>query len=176
MSCENKPKEPQPRTSRSEDMIMRVEQMVLEDRHLTVKQIPANAGISVRSVDTILHEDLKMWKVSARWVPRMLTDENKASRVAMCQAMLSCDKGMNSAFFPSIVTMDETWMLMFNPETKWSSVQWKHTDSPPLKKFRVTASAEKIMLAMFRDSKGVIFTHCIPKSTTVRGETYEDVL
>jgi len=27
-SCENKPKEPQPRTSRSEDMIARVEQMV----------------------------------------------------------------------------------------------------------------------------------------------------
>jgi len=34
-SCENKPKEPRPRTSRSEDMIARVEQMVMEDRRLT---------------------------------------------------------------------------------------------------------------------------------------------
>jgi len=58
----------------------------------------------------------------------MLTDENKASRVAMCQAMLSRDKGMNSAFFSSIVTVDETWMPMFNPETKRQSAQWKHTD------------------------------------------------
>ena len=33
----------------------------------------------------------------------MLTNENKASCVAMCQAMLSHDKGMNSAFFSSIV-------------------------------------------------------------------------
>ena len=32
-SCENKPKEPQPRTSQSEDMIAWVEQMVMEDRH-----------------------------------------------------------------------------------------------------------------------------------------------
>jgi hypothetical protein len=40
----------------------------------------------------------------------MLTAENKASRVAMCQAMLSREKGMDSAFFSSIVTMDETWM------------------------------------------------------------------
>jgi len=106
----------------------------------------------------------------------MLTDENKASRVAMCQAMLSRDKGMNSAFFSSIVTMDETLMLMFNPETKQQSAQWKHTDSPPPKKFRVTAIAEIMMIAMFWDSEGVILTHCIPKSTTVTGETYEDVL
>ena len=70
--------------------------------------------------------------------------------------MLSRDKGMNSAFFASIVIMDETWMPMFNPETKWKSAQWKHTDSPPPKKFRVTISAEKMMVAMFRDSEGVI--------------------
>ena len=64
-SFENKPKEP-PRTSRSEDMIVRVEQMVMEDRRLTVQQIAANAGISVGSVVTILHDDLKLRKVSAR--------------------------------------------------------------------------------------------------------------
>jgi len=69
-SCENKPKEPPPRTSRSEDMIARVEQMVMEDRRLTVRQIAANAGISVGSVDTILHDDLKLRKVYARWVLR----------------------------------------------------------------------------------------------------------
>jgi len=169
--CENKPKEPRPCTSRSEDMIARVEQIVMEYHPLTAKQIAASAGISVRSVDTILHDDLKMRKVSARQIPQMMTDENKASCVAMCQAMFSRDKGMNSAFFSSIVTMHETWMPMFNPETKWKSAQWKHTDSPPQKKFRVTASAEKIMVAMFWDSEGVILIHCIPKSTTVTCET-----
>ena len=62
----NNPKEPPPRTSRSEDMIARVEQMVMEDRRLTVRQIAANAGISVGSVDTIVHDDLKLQKVYAR--------------------------------------------------------------------------------------------------------------
>ena len=149
-SCENKS------TSRSEDMIARVEQMVMEDRRLTVKHIAANAGISVGSVNTTLHDDLKMQKVSARWVPRMLTDENKAPHVAMCQAMLSRDKGMNSAFFSSVFTMDETWMPIFNHETIRQLAQWKHTDSPPPKKFWVTASAEKMMVAMFWDSEGMI--------------------
>ena len=64
-SSENKPKETLPRTNGSEDMIARVEQMVMEDHRLTVRQIAANAGISVGSVDTILHDDLKLRKVSA---------------------------------------------------------------------------------------------------------------
>jgi len=42
----------------------------MEDRRLTVRQIAANAGISVGSVDTILHDDLKLREVSARWIPR----------------------------------------------------------------------------------------------------------
>jgi len=44
--------------------------MVMEDRRLTVRQIDANAGISVGSVGTILHDNLKLRKVSTRWVPR----------------------------------------------------------------------------------------------------------
>ncbi len=68
-SCENNPKEPWPCTSQSEDMIAGVEQMVMEDRRLSVRQIAANTGKSLGSVDTILYDILKMRKVSARWVP-----------------------------------------------------------------------------------------------------------
>jgi len=85
MLCEKKPKEPWPCTSPSEDMIAQVEQIVMEDHLLIVKQIAANAGISIGTVHTILHDDLKMRKVSVRWVLRMLTNENKASCIAMCR-------------------------------------------------------------------------------------------
>ena len=33
-----------------------------------------------------------------------------------------------------------------------------------------------MIVAMFWDSEGVILTHCVRKSTTVTGETYDDVL
>mgnify|MGYP003623263763 CR=1 FL=1 len=175
-SCDNEPKQPRPRTSRSAANIERVEKLVLEDRRVSVKSIASKVGISVGSVHTIMHDDLKMRKVSSRWVPRMLTEDHKAARVTMCQAMLTRDDGMNGTFFSSIVTMDETWMPFFNPETKRQSKQWKHTNSPPPKKFRVSASAEKMMVAMFWDSDGVILTHCVPEGTTVTGASYENVL
>jgi len=102
----------------------------MEDRRMTVKKKFANSGISVASVDTVLHDDLKLRKVSGSWVPRMLTNEKKASRVTTYQARISRDKGMNSVFFSSIVTMDETRMPMFNPETKLQSAQLNDIDSP----------------------------------------------
>ena len=72
--------------------------------------------------------------------------------------------------------MDETWIPMFNPETKRQSAKWKHSDSPLPKTFRVTASAEKMMVDMFWDSEGLILAHCVPKRTTVTGGNYEDFL
>jgi hypothetical protein len=55
----------------------------------------------------------------------MLADDHKAARVAICQAMLTHDEGMNGTSFSSIVTMDEIWMPFFNPETKRQSAQWR---------------------------------------------------
>ncbi|PNF22853.1 hypothetical protein B7P43_G16600 [Cryptotermes secundus] len=157
-------------------MVERVEKVVLEDHQLSVENIASKVGISVGYVHTILHEDLRMRKMSSRWVPRMLADEHKAARMPICQVMLTHDESMNGTFFSSIVTMDETWMPFFNPETKRQSAQWKHTHSPPPKKFRVSTSVEKMMLAMFWDSDGVILTHCVPKGTTLTGASYQDVL
>ncbi|PNF43060.1 hypothetical protein B7P43_G04742 [Cryptotermes secundus] len=114
-SCDNEPKQSRPRTSRSDNMVERVEKVVLEDRRLSVENIASKVGISVGSVHKILHEDLRMRKVSSRWVPRIVADNHKAARMAICQAMLTRDEGMNGTFFSSTVTVDETLMQFFNP-------------------------------------------------------------
>ncbi|PNF33235.1 hypothetical protein B7P43_G11385 [Cryptotermes secundus] len=114
-SCDNEPKQPRPRTSWSDNMVEQVEKVVLEDRRLSVENIASKVGISLGPVHKILHEDLRMRKVSSRWVPQILADDHKAARMAICQAMLTRDEGMNGAFFSSTVTMDETWMPFFNP-------------------------------------------------------------
>lgn len=82
--------------------------------------------------------NLKMQKDSSIWILQMLTYEHKNAHLAMCQAILTCDDCMNSAFIPPIITMDEPQILFFNPETKQQLAQFKATDSLLLKKFHVT--------------------------------------
>lgn len=53
----------------------------MNDRRLTVSFIANSVGISTGSVRSTLTENLSMKKVSARWVPRMLTDVQNADGV-----------------------------------------------------------------------------------------------
>src|SRR5258705_9720168 len=46
----------------------------------------------------------------------------------------------------------------------------------PPKKFRVQASADKVLYAMFWDRHGSIFTYPVPKGTTVTGKACANVL
>jgi hypothetical protein len=47
--------------------------MLLEDRRMKVREISETTGISKEGVGYILHEELDMKNLCARWVPRLLT-------------------------------------------------------------------------------------------------------
>ena len=61
-----------PSTSVNPYVISAVENLIMEDRKSKVVQISALIGVSVGSVETIIHEHLRMSKVAALGVPRNL--------------------------------------------------------------------------------------------------------
>ena len=62
-------------------VIAAVEKLIRDDRRIKVLEIARAMQISCGSMETIIHDRLKMSKVSARWVPRRLTDHDRARRV-----------------------------------------------------------------------------------------------
>lgn len=175
-SLDDEPRAGRPSTSTSDDKVSEVEQLVLQNRRITISEIVAEVGISYGSVNNILHDDLNMSKVSARWVPRLLTPFQKEERRRCCSELLAlCDEDENG-FFQRLVTMDESWVYNFDPETKEMSKQWKHPFSPPPKKAKVKQSAAKVMLSVFWDSRGVILTDYLPTGRTITGDYYRKLL
>ena len=71
-SVEDGPRPGCPADVISQEMIDRVERLVLNNRRIKVAELASECGISNGSVYTIIHEHLGMSKVSARWVPRTL--------------------------------------------------------------------------------------------------------
>ena len=71
----------QPATSRTEENITKVHQIVREKRRLTVSSIAEQVNIERETVRKILTEDLDMRKVCAKMVPKELTEEQKQRRV-----------------------------------------------------------------------------------------------
>jgi len=79
-------------------------------------------GISHGTVISILHE-LSMKKLSARWVPRLLTVDHKRDRVRISKQCLKMFQH-NPEFPRRFITVDETWIHYFTSETKEQSKQW----------------------------------------------------
>jgi len=95
--------------------------MLNKDKRLTIRHIAETTSINCSTVQWIVSEDLGMRKVSARWVSRMLTEEQKKVHVDVC-ADLSRLQAEPQTFLDRIVTQDETWVHHFDPETKWQSI------------------------------------------------------
>ncbi|KAJ0176595.1 hypothetical protein K1T71_007774 [Dendrolimus kikuchii] len=64
-----------------------------------------------------------MRKVFARWVPRMLTGSQKLNRLDISKILLDKFQEDSENFLSRFVTMDETWIHHFDPETKQQSSQ-----------------------------------------------------
>ena len=76
-----------PRPGRSKtvttpEIIDQIHELIFEDRLISAKSIAEQLGISRGRVGSIIHEDLDMRKISAKWVPKCLTADQKRK---LCQ-------------------------------------------------------------------------------------------
>jgi len=175
-SLEDEPRSGRPVEATSEENIRAVESIIKNDRRVTVRQIANTMGVGLATIDRIIHEHLTMSKVCARWVPRMLTPEMKDHRVRCCEENRELMLEDWDLFKRRLITGDETWIHHYDPEMKEQSKQWKHPASPAPKKFKVQASAGKIMCTIFYDSDGVVLIDYMPHNTTITGTYYADLL
>jgi len=67
----------QPKTVTTPEIIDQIHELILEDRQILAKSIAEQLGISREQVGSIIHEDLDMRKLSAKWVPKCLNTDQK---------------------------------------------------------------------------------------------------
>ena len=92
LSVMDVPREGRPSSVVTEKNVSTVEKLVKQDRRVIVKQLAIETRISVGSVEKILHDHLNLNKVSARWVPRLLTADQKKERADCCKHLLTRSK------------------------------------------------------------------------------------
>jgi len=117
-----------------------------------------------------------MRRISARFVPRPLSNDQKALRVSVCREFKQQARD-NPKFISNITTSDETWVYGYDPETKQQSSQWKSPNSPRPKKVRQVRSNVKSMLIISFDIQGTVQQKkFIPPGQTINGKFYCEVL
>ena len=95
-------------------MCKEVLEFVYYDKRIQVEEIAQALGISHGSVSTILHDRLGMRKLTARWVPKSLSDEQMAIKASVCSASLKSFRSKDD-FLLRLVTVDETGVVAWHP-------------------------------------------------------------
>jgi len=90
---------------------------------------------------SVIHEDLDMQKLSAKTVPKCLNADQKRQRCQSSEQILEFFRRDPKDFLSRLMTVDETWLYHYDPETKQQSMEWQHSGSPHPKKFQVQKSA-----------------------------------
>ena len=88
LSVEDNERSGCPSTSTDDPNIDEINTLVQANRRLTVRELAEECGISAGSCHHILTEELKMHRVAAKFVPRLMTSDQQAHRVEVCQDLL----------------------------------------------------------------------------------------
>jgi len=81
----------------------------------------------------MLTEDLNMKRVSAKFVPQLLTEDQKNNCLNVCYDLRE-QAGNDPQILSNVVTGDETWCYVYDPKKKQVWSQWKTPNSPKAKK------------------------------------------
>ena len=106
-----------------EEMCNKVRDLVYSDRRIKVEEIANALHFSHGRVLTTLHDRLGMHKLTARWVPKSLSNEQMAIRASVYSTLLKRFRSKEADFLSHLVTVDETWVHYYEPENKAQSHQ-----------------------------------------------------
>ena len=82
---------------------------------MTIQEIAEEVGISKDSAHEILHADLNMCRVAAKFVPKLLSVEQKELCVEVAQDLLDTTS-TDPEFLTTVITGYESWVYGYDPE------------------------------------------------------------
>ena len=105
---------------RTPELIGQIKNFMDKDRRVSIETISAQFDVSMGTVHTIIREELEMQKICAKFVPRVLKEDQKERH---CQDSKEMVELINSdpAVLNALVTCDESWIYCYDPETKRQS-------------------------------------------------------
>lgn len=171
-SLADKNREGRPKTAVVPGNIDAVRNLIMQDRHVTYREIEAFLHISMTSINKILHEHLGVRKICSRWIPHNLTAAQKKARVVWCKEMIKKYNHGHANSTYNIYTGDESWIYAYDPETKQQSTVWMFQDEAKPTKVIRSRSTSKQMVACFFGMSGHIATVPLVERKTVNSEWY----
>ncbi len=162
-----------PKVQSSAEKVDKVQRIVSADRRVSLKEVAEEAGVSITTAHRLLKGPLKLKQKISKWVPRVLTDEQKRCRKKFCEENLQRLQ-QDPHLLDKLVCGDESPVYLHNPESKLQSAQWLPHGAERPQKALCLRSQKHTMLTAFFDARGVILIEY--SETSVDTDSYIETL
>jgi len=82
----------------------------------------------------------------------------------------------DSSFLGNVKPGDETWVYVYDPETRFQSSQWKSPSSSRARQARQSKSNIKVIMIVFFDLDGIVRAEFVLRNSTVNSKYYNSLL
>lgn len=144
--------------------------MAMDQPHASSRELSAALGPSHTTIIRHLHH-LDFVRKGPRVDPYELTDFQAQRRVEICKQLL--DNPRDDRFLKRIVTGDEKWIFLSNPDKRKQWVR-RNQDSVPV--VRQDRFGKKVMLCVWWNIDGIIHYEFVKNGRAVNAELYSEQL
>ncbi|CAF4715888.1 unnamed protein product [Rotaria sp. Silwood2] len=162
-----------PVTETTTENIEQIRRLIDDDPYSTIEELQEQTGLSYSTTQRIISDHLQLRKITARYIPKHLTDFQRAERVRICKENLEkfekriwrlCD----------VVTGDESWFYHKQIGRKSANAAWVTKGDPPPTVVRLSKFAPRTLFSIFFKSNGPVIIHRIERGQTVDHRYYID--
>ena len=114
----NAPKSGRPKSASRKEIISKIKEIIEGDARFTVRDIARKVGISLSTVHLILKKHLKVRKISARWVPHLLTDEQRGNGLKWPKSCFKCFQNMTKSSLPMSSQVMKPGSIILSPSER----------------------------------------------------------
>ena len=148
-STETIPSLGRPNEITTSEIINKIHDIVLNDLKVKVPGVAEIVSISNERVVNILRKRFSMRKLCTIWILRLLTIDQKRIRVTTSEQNLAYFNRNSKEFLRRFVTMDETSIHHYTPESREGSKQWIKLGESAPKRLKTLQSAGKVLASVF---------------------------
>jgi len=105
---------------RNDNNVEKISQLLLQNRHLSLRMLADEVNIGKDTVRKIVDEDLRKRKICSRFVPHSLTPEQKGRRTAAYRDLIATADS-DPDFFKKTATGDKARCFAYDPTIKRQS-------------------------------------------------------
>ena len=160
-----------PITARKTANIEKVRLLIDDDPYITYKQIEATTSLHSLTIHSIIHDDLKLRKITSSRVPHNLSKKNKEDRVAICKENLAkFNKGKWR--LSDVITGDGSWFYYCVIKHKQCQKNWVGIGKKPRFLLNREQAESKTMFTIFHKSTGVVHISHLESGKTIDNNLY----